>query len=407
MCIVIYDFIHAWSNHECSYFYSLPRPFYKGFGRFLYKWQSLQAAYIVWPQPPIYLISTESLDTPPMNSLPSHTTAPKKALSLPRRIALGMAVLVFAVILAFALGPRNSFGPDLPTPRAAPPAQLDQLDGWLKQTEAVYADLKPETAKSIVWASAQKQRTPWAIVYVHGFGASHLETDPVATMIAKQLGANLFQTRLSGHGRSGAAMAEPTAQDWLADVMEAARIGRTLGDRVLLIGCSTGATLGTWLGAGPNAGLVDAYAFISPNFGPRDKKSEVLNWPWGQQIGAATMGDTFSWTRPYKRLELIWTTSHPSSALYPMMALVKHVRDMDLSAFQAPVVMLYSERDEVIDPAEVKKAFARLASSAKTLEPVTYSTALTQHVLAGDATAPESSKQLAQFLINWVKSLPV
>ena len=164
------------------------------------------------------------------------STAPKK---IGKRVAVFMAALIALCIVIFALGPRNTFGPDTPTPRDAPPDNPAQLDNWLKQKESVYTDLRPETAKTIVWASADKQKTPWSIVYVHGFSSSHLETHPVASMIAKQMGANLFQTRLSGHGRSGAAMAEPSPQDWIADLMEAVRIGRTLGDRVVLIGCST------------------------------------------------------------------------------------------------------------------------------------------------------------------------
>jgi alpha-beta hydrolase superfamily lysophospholipase len=79
---------------------------------------------------------------------------------------------------------------------------------------------------------------------------------------------------------------------------------------------------------------------------------------------------------------------------------------MDLSAFRAPVLMLYSERDQVVDPAEIKKAFARISSPIKQLENVTYSTAATQHVLAGDSTAPESSAQMAQSISRWIQALP-
>ena len=341
-----------------------------------------------------------------MKTLNDPTIAPTPKKQIGKRVAVFLAALIALCIVIFALGPRNTFGPDTPTPRDAPPDNPAQLDNWLKQKESVYTDLRPETAKTIVWASADKQKTPWSIVYVHGFSSSHLETHPVASIIAKQMGANLFQTRLSGHGRSGAAMAEPSPQDWIADLMEAVRIGRTLGDRVLLIGCSTGATLGTWLAVGADANLVDAYTFISPNFGPLDKASEIINLPWGKQIGTAIVGETYSWTAPYKRVEVIWTSSHPTKALFPMMALVKHVREMDLSAFRAPVLMLYSERDQVVDPAEIKLAFARISSPIKQLENVTYSTAATQHVLAGDSTAPESSAQMAESVSRWVKSLP-
>ena len=75
--------------------------------------------------------------------------------------------------------------------------------------------------------------------------------------VARALGANLFFTRLTGHGRTGAAMAEATAEDWLADMAEAMEIGRRLGQRVVVIGTSTGGTLAAIAATDPqlNAGL--------------------------------------------------------------------------------------------------------------------------------------------------------
>ncbi|MDD4273595.1 MAG: hypothetical protein PHG14_07705 [Desulfobacter postgatei] len=38
-------------------------------------------------------------------------------------------------------------------------------------------------------------------VYIHGFSATRKETAPLSDLVAKTLNANLFYTRLSGHGR--------------------------------------------------------------------------------------------------------------------------------------------------------------------------------------------------------------
>ena len=64
---------------------------------------------------------------------------------------------------------------------------------------------------------SRAHQTQWAVVYIHGFSASRMETAPLADTIATALGANLFYARLAGHGRGGAAMGEPSVQDWLAD----------------------------------------------------------------------------------------------------------------------------------------------------------------------------------------------
>jgi alpha-beta hydrolase superfamily lysophospholipase len=266
--------------------------------------------------------------------------------------------------------------------------------------------LKPGTAKGIVWAHADKQATEWAVVYVHGFSASRLETAPVADDLAKALGANVFYTRLTGHGLPGEAMGEATAQDWLADTLEAVRIGKTLGRKVLLISCSTGSTLATWLATSPDAAMVDAHVFISPNFGLKNKASELVNGHWGHKIAYAVTGPKVVSKSDNPRDAEGWTQSYPTKALFPMLALVKKVRDSDLGNFKTPVLVLYSEKDETVDPTETKEAVARFGSVQKILTPVDFSQSKGQHVLAGEIRDPQAVTPMVQAILKWVKALP-
>ena len=306
----------------------------------------------------------------------------------------------------YLLGPRNAFGPDMPAGRAPPPAALALLDGWLAQQEARQPDLRPGNAKGIVWADGRQARTPWSVVYLHGFSASRLENAPLAEQVAQALGANLFHTRLTGHGRSApAALAEASVQDWLADTLEALRIGQLLGERVLLIGCSTGATLATWLALRPQGQAVAAQVFLSPNFGPRDRRSNLINAPWGRQIALAVQGETRSWQPVDPREALAWTTRYPTRALFPMMALVERVRRADMRAFRTPVLMLYSERDQTVDPQRTREVFARIASPEKKTIVVDYSESTGQHVLAGDIVAPKATAPMVKSIVSWVRAL--
>ena len=313
---------------------------------------------------------------------------------------------VIVVLLAtFFLGPVNDFGADTPTPRQAAPTSLNELDPWLAQSEASFKDLRAGTAKGVVWAEGEKRKTAWSVVYIHGFSASRLETAPVADEVAKALGANVFYTRLTGHGLSGEAMGQASAQDWMADTLEAIQIGQTLGDKVLVISCSTGSTLSTWLGTTPQAAKVNAFVFISPNFGLKNTMSELINGPWGKQIATAVSGDTISYEQTDPREKIAWTGSYPTQALFPMMALVKKVRDSDLSAFKTPVLVLYSAADQTVDPNKIKQAFAQLGSDQKTIDAVIYSRSKGQHVLAGDIRDPESVQPMASSIVKWTQSL--
>lgn len=318
-----------------------------------------------------------------------------------------LAGLVLALVALFFLGPVNEFGPDTPTARQAPPTALADLDPWLQTSESKFEGLRPGTAKGVVWASADKQQTPWSVVYIHGFSASRLETAPLADQVAKALGANLFYTRLSGHGLPGQAMGEVSAQDWMADTLEAVQIGKSLGNKVLVISCSTGSTLSTWLGTTPQAADVSAFVFISPNFGLKNKMSELINGHWGPYIATAVSGDTIRYEQTDPREVVAWTGSYPTKALFPMMALVKKVRESDLSRFQTPVFVLYSAADQTVDPEEIKATFARLGSQQKSIDAVTYSQSKGQHVLAGEIRDPQSVAPMAESIVNWTNSLAI
>ena len=316
-----------------------------------------------------------------------------------------LAGLVLVLAGLFFLGPVNEFGPDTPSAREPSPTSLAELDNWLQTSESRFENLRPGTAKGVVWAVPDKQKTPWSVVYIHGFSATRLETAPLADQVAKTLGANLFYTRLSGHGLPGQAMGEATVQDWMADTLEAVRIGATLGDKVLVISCSTGSTLSTWLGTTPQASAVNAFVFISPNYGLKNKMSELINGPWGQQIVTMVSGDTIHYAQTDPREIAGWTGTYPTKALYPMMALVKKVRDSDLSAFQKPVFVLYSAADQTVDPEQIKATFARLGSKKKSIDAVTYSQSKGQHVLAGDIRDPQSVVPMAESIIKWTEAL--
>ena len=322
-----------------------------------------------------------------------------------RVLALIVGV-VLAAVLMFLAGPRNTFGPNAPTVRAQAPQDITQIEAWLQHSEAAFPNIKPNNDKHIVWAGTPGQRTPWSVVYIHGFSSSRLETAPLTAMVAKTLGANVFYTRLTGHGLPGAAMGDATVQDWLADAEEALRIGQTLGERVLIISCSTGSTLATWLEVNGQNAHVGGQVFISPNFGPKDRRADLINGPWGEQLTLAIQGDMRGGPAESPAEDAAWTNQYPTRALFPMMALVKGVRESHLEAFHSPVLVLYSEQDQTVEPEHTKEAFARFGSAIKRLQVVDYSESQGQHVLAGDAKAPKATAQMAQTIASWVQTLP-
>ena len=322
--------------------------------------------------------------------------------SLPLVRSKWIAFLLLVILIALMMGPKNSFGPNLPINREEVPTELLKLEKWLAQQEASVPHLRPQTAKEVVWGTGKPIKTKWSVVYIHGFSASKLETAPLTAVVAKSLGANVFYTRLTGHGQGAAELGEASVQAWLADVNEAVDIGQLIGERVLVISCSTVSTLATWFATSSRGSDVYAHVFVSPNFGPKDKRAELINWPWGHQLAFAIQGPTRGEASKDPKQNMGWTTVYPTQALFPMMALTKHVRDSDLSKFKQPVLVFYSQDDQVVEPEQIKRAFAALGSSEKRLVKVDYSVSTNQHVLVGDVFDPNAVGAMSQEILSWL-----
>ncbi|MEM7536393.1 MAG: alpha/beta fold hydrolase [Chloroflexota bacterium] len=312
-------------------------------------------------------------------------------------------VLIILILLGivFAVGPRV----DIDT--TIHPRQLPQdLDSYLAESEAQFSDITPGAEKTIVWLnSATKTTTPISLVYVHGFSATRQEVAPLGDLVATQLNANLFYTRLTGHGRSDDALGEATVNDWLNDTAEAIAIGEQIGDGVVIMATSTGATLVTWMAAnGHLSDKVRALVLVSPNFSPAAGTTEILLWPWGEQITRSVVG-------PYVEGEPIndghaqfWTTRYPVSALLPMMGSVKILRDSDLSTVTQPLLMLHSNTDVIINIDDVKQAFEEIDSTPKALVAVETED-VRGHVLAGNIRSPDTTEPIAQQIINFLNPI--
>jgi alpha-beta hydrolase superfamily lysophospholipase len=317
-----------------------------------------------------------------------------------KKIAVFSGIVLSVLIILFVYGPTAKIDAQL-KPLTLP----KDLDHYLKQSEARYSDIVPGAEKTIIWANAAKTKTPLSIVYLHGYSATRQETAPLSDQIAARLGSNLIYTRLTGHGRTETAMAEPTVNDWLNDTAEALEIGKRLGDKVIVIGTSNGGTLATWLAEQPNTEAIVAVVLISPNYGPKERMSEILAWPWGEQLAALLIGPEFSWTPANEQQAKYWTHRYPTKALVPMMMLVRFVRESKLENIHTPVLVIYSPNDKVINVQKVERAYKRLGARVKAIKPITNNVNRMNHVLAGDILAPENTASVAKLILDFVSPL--
>lgn len=131
------------------------------------------------------------------------------------------------------------------------PDDPHQLEEWISDQENNEPALKEHAQAKIVWAdSANKSKTDYALVYLHGFKASHGEGNPVHKRVAGSLDFNLYLSRLEGHGLNvSRPLSELTADALKASARNAFEVGRKIGRKVIIMGTSTGASLGLFLAA--------------------------------------------------------------------------------------------------------------------------------------------------------------
>ncbi|UCC25930.1 MAG: alpha/beta fold hydrolase [Gemmatimonadales bacterium] len=320
-----------------------------------------------------------------------------------KQVAPVSALAALAGVALFALGPRVPVDTNIHEV-ALPESGIGGIEGYLADGESRFRDLIPGTEKLVVWANPQApQVTPLTVVYIHGFSASRQELWPLPQMVADSVAANLFLTRLTGHGRSSEAMAEASVQRWLQDGEEAMAVASRLGERVVVMGTSTGGTLALWLAAQERwRDRIAAVILVSPNLGPHNRSAEVLLWPWGGTIARLTLGPERSFTTRNELQARYWTERYPVRALLPMMGLVGLVRDLDPGEVQAPVLVAFSPRDRVVDVPRIEALFPRLGSARKQLLPVEGAEGGDYHVLAGDILAPENNGPLAAAMLSFL-----
>lgn len=314
----------------------------------------------------------------------------------------GLAVLAIAAGLAFLFGPRVAT--DTVVRFDAKLIGADP-EAWLAKSEAEVAGIHDDLQKEIIWAyPASKAKTPLAVIYVHGFSASKNETRPVPDKVAAALGANLYLTRLSGHGIDGNALASASVNDWVNDMAEALAIGKMIGEKVIVIGVSTGAGLATWAASDPAlSNQIDGLVFISPNYGVQAAGSFLLTMPFGEQMVNLIIGKERSFETHNDVQRRFWTWTYPTKALLPMAALTKLAANTPVESIRQPVLMIYSETDTVIRPDLVKAMAARwggkptLTALAKNEDP-------SSHVIAGDALSPGTTDEVTGLIVEWVKS---
>lgn len=266
-----------------------------------------------------------------------------------------LLLIPVVLFLLYLLGPSPAtpiYNKDLP----AVPTQPDSLEAYIRANEAQHK-LKPDNEARIIWAQeSTKQKTEYAIVYLHGFSASQAEGDPVHRRVAAKFGCNLYLSRLAEHGIDTVdAMINLTAEEYWETAKQALAIGHQLGRKLILMSTSTGGTLALQLAAAYPA-YVDALILLSPNIAINDPNAWLLNNHWGLQIARMVLGSSYVDSKDdpedYKQYKYTHYRAEAAAALEELLE-----TSMNKETFQQvkqPTLLLYYYKDPIHQDSTVK-----------------------------------------------------
>ena len=330
-------------------------------------------------------------------------------------------ILVGALVGLFLLGPRTSVSlfwqphkSRIQSPKA--PAELTSADlkalrATLEQHEAAIEQIIDGAEKKIIFsAESRPKRTALCVLYIHGYSASRQEISPVPEQLAQALHANYYGLRLTGHGidsPAGAALGRAKANDWLFDLMEAWQVAHQLGERVVVIATSTGATLATWLAQQPAVKPhLAALVMISPNFQPKHWAIPLFLWPWAQYWVSLVAGREHGWEPTNEGGKKYWTCRYPTRTLHQVAALVKAVRDSPVEQIEVPTLFIYSDFDQVVKARFTDALMRRWGSPIKHRICPPPMAGDNNHVLTGAIVRPDSTERVSADILTFIKALP-
>ncbi len=281
-------------------------------------------------------------------------------------------LLLLVLAAAYFMGPKPP-KPELNLDLPSLPAGINTLESYIGSREADF-QVRPDNETQIFWANdSVKERTDFCLLYLHGFSASWYEGYPAHVEFARHFGMNLYIPRLASHGlETEDALIDMTPDNLWESAKEALMIARNLGKHVVVMGTSTGGTLGLQLAADfPE--YVDALILYSPNIRINNNAAFLLSKPWGLQIGRKVTGGNYRITNSdfdSKECQYWYCKYRMEAVVYLQQLVDATMKKETYERVTAPVLLGYyykdkNHQDETVKVAPMLKMFDQLGTSGE------------------------------------------
>lgn len=243
------------------------------------------------------------------------------------------------------------------------------IESIINTKENSNKNIKPNNHAKIIWANDFKQKqSDIAFVYLHGFGASSREGQPIMSQLSKKYNANVFMTRLKEHGISREdSFKKLTPENYLETAKEALLIGKLIGKKIILVSTSTGGALSLKLASEDDsiAGLV----MYSPFIDLKNPAFKAITTAQGKAgfIQMNKGSEIMKQARPEQEAKYWSTIYHVDGYESLINMIVENMTPETFSKVKVPAFVGYyykneKEQDQVVSVPAILKMFDGLAT---------------------------------------------
>jgi pimeloyl-ACP methyl ester carboxylesterase len=272
-----------------------------------------------------------------------------------KKFLLGIASLVIVLVIVYLAGPKfpkptlNNKLPDISL-------QTGEVESYVRNKESKLK-IKPDNESRIIWANdSLKSKTAYCLLYLHGFAACWYEGNPVHLDFAHRYGMNLYAPLLASHGLdTPEPLLDMTPDHLYESAKEALVVAQSLGDKVILMGTSTGCTLGLKLAA-EFPQLIDGLILLSPNIALFSPLGIIAAKPWGLQLGRyAFNGNYRTLKSKYPEECQYWNCKQRLEAgIYLQQLIEATMKKETFERVKTPVFMAYYYKDKAYQDSTVR-----------------------------------------------------
>ena len=290
---------------------------------------------------------------------------------------------------------------------------LSELEQLVAQQNEGIVGLRPDNGSKIYWADSIR-KTEYCLVYLHGFSASGMGADPMHRELARRYGMNLYIPRLFAHGITAEdAMLEFNAKDYIDSAKEAIAIAKKMGEKLIIMSCSTGSSLSLYLAAGDPD--IIGLLLMSPNIRIANRAAFFLSGPWGLTFARLVHGSHFEWSHPNEEVGKYWTFRYRTEAIVQLQRFMKAtMKKATFKQVKQPVFLGYyyknkKEQDDVVSVAAMLKMFRQLGTPSELKEEIAFKEAATHTICSRwhSREIENLQNQLQEFIENVLRISPL